>query len=164
GALYYSPEWSELTAFVSRMQEAPAKAALPLPAEPAPAAPVAVVAKETAPPPVPAAVPAPAPTPVALPMPPKPPVAQPAEPASAPRPAGTAKLLVAVSPRGELYVDGKHFGATPPLTTLDLEPGLHRIEIRSGSRRPYLTYMTVEAGDERRIRHDFNARPSAPPR
>ena len=75
-----------------------------------------------------------------------------------------AKLIIAVSPRGELYIDGKHRGTTPPLTTLDLEPGLHRIEIRSGSRRPYLTYMTLEAGDERRVRHDFNARPSAPPR
>jgi hypothetical protein len=40
---------------------------------------------------------------------------------------------------------------------------MHRIEIRNGSRRPYLTYMTVEAGDERRIQHDFNARPMRPP-
>jgi serine/threonine-protein kinase len=191
GALYYSPEWSELTAFVSRLQEAPAKASLPLPTEPAPAAPVAVVAKETslppaplaapAPPPPPVAAaprePAPAPTPVALPPPPKPLVAEPAPIAasdpsppakaqrtSAPQPGGTAKLVIAVSPRGELYIDGQHHGTTPPLTTLDLDPGLHRIEIRSGSRRPYLTYMTLEAGDERRIRHDFNAKPSAPPR
>jgi serine/threonine-protein kinase len=69
---------------------------------------------------------------------------------------GTARLILAVSPRGEIYIDGKHHGTTPPITTLDLEPGMHRIEVRSGSRTPYLTYMTVQAGDVRRIRHDFN--------
>jgi serine/threonine-protein kinase len=86
-----------------------------------------------------------------------------AESHTEPPPAATAKLIVAVSPQGEIYVDGKHSGTTPPITTLDLEPGMHRIEIRSGSRRPYLTYMTVEPGDERRIRHDFNAKPMRPP-
>jgi serine/threonine protein kinase len=80
------------------------------------------------------------------------------------QPRGTAKLNIAVSPQGEIYVDGEHYGTTPPITTLDLEPGMHRIEIRNGSRKPYLTYMTVEAGDQRRIRHDFSAKPSGPPR
>jgi hypothetical protein len=73
------------------------------------------------------------------------------------QPRGTARLILAVSPRGEIYIDGKHHGTTPPITTLDLEPGMHRIEVRSGSRKPYLTYMTVQTGDVRRIRHDFNA-------
>ena len=82
---------------------------------------------------------------------------------SEPQPGATAKLIIAVSPQGELYVDGKHYGTTPPITTLDLEPGMHRIEIRSGSRRPYVTYMTLQAGDVRRIRHEFGARPSGPP-
>jgi serine/threonine-protein kinase len=178
GALYYSPEWSDLHALVSRMQEAPAKPASPLPAEPAPAtepAPVAVASKEPAaipvvakapPPPVAEAPkePAPAPAPKALPRPVI--MAAKAEqaPVQAERPVQSAKLIIAVSPRGELYIDGKHHGTTPPITTLDLEPGLRRIEIRNGSRKPYLTYMTLEAGDERRVRHDFNARPSAPPR
>ena len=75
-----------------------------------------------------------------------------------PQPVGTAKLIIAVSPGGDLYIDGEHHGATPPIRTLDLEPGMHRIEIRSGSRKPYLTYVTVKAGEERRIRHDFSAK------
>ena len=79
------------------------------------------------------------------------------------QPGGTARLIIAVAPQGELYIDGKHYGTTPPVTTLDLEPGMHRIEIRSGSRKPYLTYMTVEAGDQRRIRHDFDAKRIRPP-
>ena len=72
------------------------------------------------------------------------------------QPGGTAQLILAVSPRGELYVDGQHRGTTPPVTTFDLEPGMHRIEVRSGSRTPYLTYMTVQAGEVRRIRYDFD--------
>jgi len=88
---------------------------------------------------------------------------QPTAKVPAQQPGGTARLILAVSPRGELYIDGEHHGTTPPVTTLDLEPGMHRIEVRSGSRKPYLTYMTVQAGDVRRIRHDFNAKPSRPP-
>ncbi len=79
------------------------------------------------------------------------------------QPGGTAKLIIAVSPQGEIYINGKHHGTTPPITTLELEPGMHRIEVRNGSRKPYLTYMTVQAGDVRRIRHDFAAKPSRPP-
>ena len=88
---------------------------------------------------------------------------QPTANISEPQPGGTAKLIIAVAPQGELYIDGKHYGTTPPVTTLDLEPGMYRIEIRSGSRKPYLTYMTVEAGDLRRIRHDFDAKRIRPP-
>ena len=89
---------------------------------------------------------------------------QPAAKVASRQSGGTARLILAVSPQGELYIDGKHQGTTPPITTLDLEPGMHRVEVRNGSRRPYLTYMTIEAGDVRRIRHDFNAKPIRPPR
>lgn len=70
--------------------------------------------------------------------------------------AGTARVILSVSPRGEIYIDGKHHGMTPPITTFDLEPGMHRIEVRSGSSTPYLTYVTLQTGDVRRIRHDFD--------
>jgi hypothetical protein len=88
---------------------------------------------------------------------------QPAAKVPAPQPGKTARLLLAVSPRGELYIDGAHHGSTPPITMLELEPGMHRIEVRNGSRKPFLTYMTVEPGDVRRIRHDFDAKPIRPP-
>ena len=90
--------------------------------------------------------------------------AQPKAKARQPQPVVMAKLTLAVEPQGELYINGEHYGSTPPLTTLELEPGMHRIEIRSGSRKPYLTYMTVDPGEERRIRHDFNAKAIRPPR
>jgi serine/threonine-protein kinase len=86
-----------------------------------------------------------------------------ASPIPDPQSEGSARVIVAVSPGGEIYIDDKHYGTTPPLTTFDLKPGMHRIEVRSGSRKPYLTYMILEAGDVRRIRHDFDAKPSGPP-
>jgi hypothetical protein len=80
-----------------------------------------------------------------------------------PQPRGKAQLVLAVSPGGEIYIDGNYLGETPPMTTFDLDPGMYRIEVRSASHKPFLTYMTVEPGDVRRIRHDFNAKPSRPP-
>ncbi len=158
----------------------------PLAAEPAPSAKiesaVAPVAEETetalasaatAQEPSPAHEAAPAPEPAPEPEPavqpaPTAPAQRRAEPpanAAQQRPAATARLILAISPRGEIYIDGKHHGTTPPITTFDLEPGMHRIEVRSGSRTPYLTYMTVQAGEVRRIRHDFDtSRSVRPPR
>ena len=75
----------------------------------------------------------------------------------------SARVVVAVSPGGEIYIDDQHYGTAPPITTFNLEPGMHRIEVRNGSRKPYLTYMTVQPGDVRRIQHDFDAKPSRPP-
>jgi hypothetical protein len=153
----------------------------PLPPEPSREVAPAPVADAT---PEPAPAPAPAPAPITA----KPPAAEvvhastqpestqaapvqkpaPAKPrtAKAPekQPEGTAHIVLAISPRGEIYVDGEHHGATPPITTLDLKPGLHRIEVRNGSRTPYLTYMTVQAGDVRHIRYDFDTSKAVHPR
>jgi len=79
------------------------------------------------------------------------------EPASAPLPppVKTATLAFDVSPWGEIYVDGKLHGTTPPVKTVDLPPGRHRIELRNSAQPPYLIYTTLDPGDVRRIRHQF---------
>lgn len=151
-------------------RSAPSAPTAPAPVAEAPKEPgIAVAATDSIPeePPVITAAPVPPPPlPVAEPSPPAQPEATPARKARVlePQPHGTATLILAVSPRGEIYINGEPHGTTPPITQFDLEPGMHRIEVRSGSRKPYLTYMTVRAGDVRRIRHDFNAKPVRPPR
>ena len=191
-ALHYSPDLIERLTVAIRTQDAPKPAPVAAPAPPPAPEPIQkVAARETVPPAAPEAVP-PVPLP-AEPAPSnqtetvvarEPNESAPSEPvkaaaeeiapaqeapraakrtAKAPEPK-PAKLIVAVSPRGELYIDDEHRGTTPPLQTLDLEPGMHRIEIRSGSRKPFVTYVTVQAGDERRIRHDFSAKPVRVPR
>jgi serine/threonine-protein kinase len=157
---------------------APAEPQAPAPAEPQASAPVQVAsapAQPEAPPPPPALVPpestdslvlSPHKQPArthATPAPQRPLAMQSSAKRPAPAPAKPAQLILAISPRGELYIDGEHRGTTPPLTTFDLAPGVHRIEVRSGSRTPYLTYMNVEPGDVRRIRYDFEAKGSRPP-
>jgi serine/threonine-protein kinase len=185
-AWYYSPGPGEPSAPASRMQEAPApmtvatkepatapaapeasppramddaRAENPLPPKPLVAEPTPSAQTES----LPVRKSEPSATTGTAPVQQVPRTAQPTASISEPQPGGTAKLMIAVAPQGELYIDGKHYGATPPITTLDLEPGMHRIEIRSGSRKPYLTYITVQAGDLRRIRHDFAAKPIRPP-
>jgi hypothetical protein len=83
-----------------------------------------------------------------------PPVTEPAS-APLPPPAKTGTLVFDISPWGEIYVDGKRHGTTPPVNTLDLPPGRHRIELRYSAQPPYVSYTTLEAGDVRRIRHQF---------
>jgi hypothetical protein len=80
-----------------------------------------------------------------------------AELATAPEipPAKTATLVFDVSPWGEIYVDGKPHGTTPPVKTLDLPPGRHRIEVRNSAQLPHLSFATLEPGDVRRIQHAF---------
>ena len=70
-------------------------------------------------------------------------------------PPNTARLTLAVSPWGSVYIDGKFHGTTPPVTTLDLSPGRHLVEVRNSSQPVYLTYATVRAGEVRSIRHEF---------
>ncbi|HEU4365061.1 MAG TPA: protein kinase [Candidatus Krumholzibacteria bacterium] len=69
--------------------------------------------------------------------------------------AKTATLVFDVSPWGEIYVDGKPHGTTPPVKTLGLLPGRHRIEVRNSAQPPYNGFATLQPGDVRRIRHDF---------
>ena len=152
---------------VTRPQEVPGAASEP----PREVASQRVADATPEPPPAPAPEPTPAKPAAAEPPPPPRPLAQepplatpPAAKAPKQQPGATARLTFAISPRGDIYIDGKHHGTTPPVTTFDLEPGMHRIEVRNGSRTPYLTYMTVQAGDVRRIRYDFDTSRAVHPR
>lgn len=67
-----------------------------------------------------------------------------------------AKVSLAVYPWGEIWVNGKNVGVSPPLNELKLPAGRHTVEIRNESRPPYRETLTVEAGDtSKKIRHKF---------
>ena len=76
-----------------------------------------------------------------------------AEPVSAKQ--AKATVMFAISPWGEVYVDGKNVGASPPLATLQLEPGKHRVEIRNQAFAPYRDTVNLESGQSLKIRHKF---------
>lgn len=106
---------------------------------------------------------APAPSPAAVPA--KKPDAPSASTASsakpAPAPARTATapvpatLTLAISPWGEVRIDGKLHGISPPLRNVELTPGRHRVEIRNKGFPPHIEIVEAKAGGRIRITHKF---------
>lgn len=67
----------------------------------------------------------------------------------------TAQLALSVQPWGEIYVNGKRQGVTPPLRELKLPPGKHTIEVRNSAFPSYSETIVVDADTVNRIRHRF---------
>jgi len=79
------------------------------------------------------------------------------EKAKAAKPAaGTAgRLELLVSPWGEVVVDGKSRGISPPLKIVELSPGSHTIEIRNSTFPVHVQKVQVKPGVAVQIRHRF---------
>ncbi len=72
--------------------------------------------------------------------------------------AGSAEMgsvSIAVTPWGEVYLDGKIQGISPPLIELEVEPGNHKIEIRNKTSRNYSKNILVKAGEKIVIKYKF---------
>ncbi len=126
----------------------------PLPPEPVKAAPPPPPKRVAAPRP-PAKPPAPKPAPVVAPPPPAQVAAAPPPRPAAPPAPQTSKLLLNVTPRGDVYIDGKHAGTAPPLSVIELPPGRHKVEIRNSTQLPYLGHITLQAGATHTVQHTF---------
>ena len=74
---------------------------------------------------------------------------------AAPKISGT--LRIAVSPWGQVEVDGVPAGTTPPLNELTLTEGKHQIIIRNGDFPPLRTTVTVIPGQALSIKHKFGS-------
>ncbi|HTP99024.1 MAG TPA: protein kinase [Casimicrobiaceae bacterium] len=111
---------------------------------------------------------APAATSVAAPEPAvKPPALGPATPPSATPPAAPAaavaaappkpmgRVALAVTPWGEVYVDGRKRGVSPPMQELRVTPGKHVVEIRNTTFPPFQDTVDVAADGVVRIKHKF---------
>jgi hypothetical protein len=80
-------------------------------------------------------------------------VATPAPPAA--KPVALVRLGFAVTPWGEVYIDGRKMGITPPLNEIRLPPGKHKIEIRNTTFQPYRQTVDLRADRSVRIKHKF---------
>lgn len=76
--------------------------------------------------------------------------------ATAAVPASPGRLRFAVTPWGEIHVDGKRLGVTPPLTELKLAAGKHVVEIRNTTFAPHRETVELPAGGTLRIKHRFH--------
>ncbi|MDP2155071.1 MAG: PEGA domain-containing protein, partial [Sulfuricella sp.] len=66
-----------------------------------------------------------------------------------------ATLGFSILPWGEIFIDGKSQGASPPLREIKLSPGKHQIEIKNTDFPPYRQTVELEAGSSQKIRHKF---------
>jgi class 3 adenylate cyclase len=107
------------------------------------------------------AAPAPAPVPSEPAAEAKPAAAEPWKPTASPpapiRPdaAATALVQLAISPWGEVFVNGKPAGVSPPMAELELKPGKYRIEVRNGAFKPYQEVVQLGSNQTVRIKHKF---------
>ncbi|MBI5719851.1 MAG: serine/threonine protein kinase [Burkholderiales bacterium] len=69
--------------------------------------------------------------------------------------AATGTLHLAISPWGEIEVDGRGAGTTPPLTQLTLSAGSHNITIRNADFPPFSIAVQVQADKPVVVRHRF---------
>jgi serine/threonine-protein kinase len=74
-------------------------------------------------------------------------------PPAAPAPQGQVQL--AVSPWGQIEVDGRALGTTPPLSRLTLPAGPHHIVVRNGDFPAYSASITVNEDKPVVLRHRF---------
>ncbi len=65
------------------------------------------------------------------------------------------RIRLAVAPWGEVFVDGKKAGTTPPLTVLHLPAGKHNIEIRNTSFKPFRQQVDLAPNGTLRLKHKF---------
>jgi hypothetical protein len=71
-------------------------------------------------------------------------------------PADPAKVSLAISPWGQVFVDGKMRGVSPPLQELELAPGKHRIEVKNASSEAHVVTVNAKPGEQLRIKHKFD--------
>jgi V8-like Glu-specific endopeptidase len=99
------------------------------------------------------------------------PVAPATSPAPAPRDAGAkldakksapakpkappGRVDLAVAPWGEIFVDGRSRGLTPPIKKLELPPGRYRIEVRNTTFAPHSAVVQVKSGEQVTVQHEF---------
>ena len=70
-------------------------------------------------------------------------------------PVPTGVLRIAISPWGEVEVDGRAAGTSPPLNELSLPEGKHQIVIRNTDLPPYSTSVIVTPGQAVSLKYKF---------
>jgi hypothetical protein len=68
---------------------------------------------------------------------------------------GPAVVSLAVLPWGEIYLDGKLQGVSPPLLELQVVAGTHKMEIRNSSFPVYKEVIKAQPGEKIKIKHSF---------
>lgn len=76
-------------------------------------------------------------------------------PAPAAAPQEKVQIALAVSPWGEVLVNGVNIGVSPPLTTVEVPAGRVTVEIRNPGFPSHVETLEASAGQPLRIKHKF---------
>ncbi len=66
-----------------------------------------------------------------------------------------AIVSLAITPWGEIYLDGRMQGVSPPLVELHVVPGKHEIEIRNSTFPSYIEKVHLKANEKLKIKYKF---------
>ncbi len=80
-----------------------------------------------------------------------------AAPAVVAAPAAQGVVQLAISPWGQIEVDGVAAGTTPPLSRLTLPAGKHRVVVRNDDFPPFTVTVTVDEDKPVTLRHRFGS-------
>src|SRR2546428_4903322 len=79
-------------------------------------------------------------------------------PANAPASPRDAVIHIVALPRAAVYVDGPRQGVSPPLRSIPIKPGKHRVELRNSSFPAHIETVDGRSRAEISIRHRFRGR------
>ena len=65
------------------------------------------------------------------------------------------RINLSIQPWGDVFVNGKSIGVSPPLKQHKLPPGKYRIEVRNTSFTPFKQDVEVKPKDEINVKHKF---------
>jgi class 3 adenylate cyclase len=78
-----------------------------------------------------------------------------AAPAAALSTGHIGSIALAIKPWGEVYLDGKKMGVSPPLKEIQVIPGKHTIEIKNTFFASHTETLEVKQNDRLKIQHEF---------
>jgi class 3 adenylate cyclase len=70
-------------------------------------------------------------------------------------PSSQATISFSIQPWGEVLINGRPIGVSPPVKQHKLAPGKYKIEVRNSTFTPYVSNIDVKAREEIAIRHKF---------
>jgi len=65
-------------------------------------------------------------------------------------------VVIVAFPWAEVYVDGNRLGVSPPLRSIALRPGKHKVELRNSSFPAHVETVDVKSGAEISVKHRFS--------
>jgi hypothetical protein len=71
------------------------------------------------------------------------------------KPVATGTLNFQINPWGDVYVNGKSIGVSPPLKQHKLPPGKYRIEVKNTSFTPFVASVEVKAKEDISVKYTF---------